>query len=61
MFFDEVAMAKIMKVFGKKQRKIERVVRKAPKYRRLSGEANKQILADIDSGVSLTVFDVHAE
>ena len=41
-----------MKVFGKKQKRIQLVVRKAPKYSRLDGEAKKQIFVDLDSGVS---------
>ena len=46
-------MAEIIKIFGKKRRSIQLVVRKAPKYRRLSGEAKKQIFLDMDLGVSL--------
>ena len=53
MILDEREMAKMMRVFGKEQRTIQPVVRKAPKYRRLSGEAKKQIFMDMDLGVSL--------
>ena len=53
MIFVREDMAKVMKAFGKKQRRVEPTVRKAPKYRRLSGEAKKQIFFDMDLGVSL--------
>ena len=46
-------MTKIMKVFRKKQRGVEPALRKAPKYRRLTGEAKQQIFVDLDRGVSL--------
>ena len=53
MIFVREDMAKVMKAFGKKQRRVEPTVRKAPKYRRLRGEAKQEIFADIDRGVSL--------
>ena len=46
-------MAKIMKVFRKKQRGVEPALRNAPKYRKLNVEAKQQIFVDIDRGVSL--------
>ena len=49
----ETVMAITTKAFGKKQRRTEPAVKKAPKYRRLTDEAKKQIFADMDSGVSL--------
>ena len=50
MILDEIEMTKLMKVFGKKQKTIQPVVRKAPKYRRLSGETKKQIFMDMALG-----------
>ena len=49
----KTVMAITTKAFGKKQRRTELAVKKAPKYRRLTDEAKKQIFADMDSGVSL--------
>ena len=54
-------MAKTAKAFGKRQRMMEPAVRKSAKFRRLSSETKKQILVDMENGVSYCICSENIE